>query len=84
MTNLKQIEVPHDIHSNIQATYDFIDQNLPAKYSKQVQNLLPKGSEITLDYIRQTKKARRKNSVIMIALYRVAQWYKLQKEQQQP
>lgn len=80
MTNLQNIKVPEDIHSNITATYNFINEYLPEKYSKQVQNLLPEGSDITLDYIRQTKKARRKNPTIMMALYRVAKWNKLKKE----
>lgn len=80
MTNLAQIKVPENIHSNINETYDFIDANLPKNYARDVQNLLPEDGKVSFDYIRRVKLFRIKNAPIMIALYRVAQWNLLQKQ----
>ena len=78
MTKLQKIKVSEDIHLNINTTFDFINDNLPVKYSRQVWNLLPKNAKVDLAYIRTVKKNRIKNALIMTALYRVAQWNKLQ------
>ena len=73
------MKIQDDIHSDIENTFNFIDQNLPVKYSREVWNLLPKSKQyIELDYIRKVKKQRIKNAVIVNALYRVAQFYHLQ------
>ena len=80
MTNLQNIRVPEDIHSNINKTYTFINENLPEKYSKQVWNLLPESAKVDLAYIRTVKKYHIKNALIMTALYRVALWNKQQKQ----
>lgn len=81
MTNLKKRNANKDIHLNIAATFDFIDENLPEKYSRQVLNLLPEDKKVDLAYIRTVKCDRIKNETIINALYRVAQWNKLQKTQ---
>ena len=78
MTKLQKIKVSEDIHLNINKTFDFIDDNLPVKYSRQVLNLLPDDKKVDPAYIRTVKKDRIKNALIMTALYRVAQWNKLQ------
>lgn len=79
VTNLHKMEIQYDIHSDIEKTFNFIDQNLPQKYSREVWNLLPKSKQyIELDYIRKVKKQRIKNAIIINALYRVAQFYHLQ------
>ena len=78
MTKLQKIKVSEDIHLNINTTFDFINDNLPVKYSRQVWNLLPKNAKVDLAYIRTVKKNRIKNALIMTALYRVAQFNKLQ------
>lgn len=78
MAKLQKIKVPEDIHLNINATFDFINQNLPEKYSRQAWNLLPDDAKVDLAYIRTVKKDRIKNALIMNALYRVAQFNKLQ------
>lgn len=78
MTKLQKIKVSEDIHLNINKTFDFINDNLPEKYSRQVWNLLPKNAKVDLAYIRTVKKNRIKNALIMTALYRVAQFNKLQ------
>ena len=81
MTNLQNIKVPEDIHSNINQTYAFINEFLPEKYSRQVWNLLPESAKVDLSYIRTVKKDKIKNALIMTALYRVAIW---NKENNQP
>ena len=78
MTKLQKIRVPEDIHLNINKTFDFINDHLPEKYSRQVWNLLPDNAKVDLAYIRTVKKDRIKNALIMNALYRVAQFNKLQ------
>ncbi|UJF29865.1 hypothetical protein L0B70_00285 [Kaistella sp. 97-N-M2] len=78
MTKLQKIKVPENIHLNIHKTFDFIDEHLPEKYSRQVWNLLPDSAKVDLAYIRTVKKDRIKNALIMNALYRVAQWNKMQ------
>lgn len=80
MTNLENISVPDDIHLDIDKTYDFIEANLPEKYTRQVFNLLPEELKVDLSYIRQVKRERIKNAPIMAALYRVAQFNYLQKQ----
>lgn len=80
MTNLQNIKVPEDIHSNINKTYTFINENLPEKYSKKVWDLLPKSAKVDLSYIRTVKKNKIKNALIMTALYRVALWNKENKQ----
>ncbi|MEC5156624.1 hypothetical protein [Chryseobacterium sp. MP_3.2] len=82
MTNLENNKPIEDIHLNIGATFDFIDENLPEKYSREVLDLLPKDKQVDPAYIRIVKKYRIKNEAIINALYRVAQWNKLQKQQQ--
>lgn len=78
MTKVQNIQVPEDIHLNINKTFDFINEYLPVKYSRQVWNLLPDNAKVDLAYIRTVKKDRIKNALIMTALYRVAQFNKLQ------
>ncbi len=84
MTNLKNNNAIEDIHLNINKTYDYIDEILPEKYSRQVWNLLPKDAKVDLAYIRTVKKDRIKNALIMNALYRVAQWNEHQTKAQNP
>ena len=81
MTNLRNMEMPNDIHSDIEKTFNFIDENLPQKYSREAWKILPENKKyIELDYIRKVKKDRIKNAPIITALYRVAQFHKLQKQ----
>lgn len=56
MTNLKNNNAIEDIHLNINKTYDYIDEFLPEKYSRQVWNLLPVEAKVDLAYIRTVKK----------------------------
>jgi hypothetical protein len=56
MTKVQNIKVPESIHSNINETFDFINENLPERYSKQVWNLLPEEAKVDLAYIRIVKK----------------------------
>ncbi len=94
MAKLKQNSISADIHSNIQKlnavpvpdnifydydkTFNFIQDNLPRQYAREVVNLLPEAHKVDLNYIRQVKKFRIKNAAIVTALYRVAQFHKLQ------
>ena len=94
MTKLKQNSISADIHLNIRKlnaipvpdhifydydkTFNFIQNNLPRLYAREVYNLLPEASKVDLNYIRQVKKSRIKNAAIITALYRVAQFHKLQ------
>lgn len=78
MTKIQKIKVPEDIHLNTDEAFDFISLHLPEKYSRQVWNLLPDNAKVDLAYIRTVKKDRIKNALIMTALYRVAQFNKLQ------
>ncbi len=82
MTNLENNNAPTDIHLNISATFDFISENLPAKYAREVWELLPEDKRVDLAYIRQVKMDRIKNEPIINALYFVAQKYKKAKEEQ--
>lgn len=82
MTNLKHNNANEDIHLNIGATFDFIDQHLPEKYSREVCALLPDDKKVDQAYVRQVKKYRIKNETIINALYRVAQWNRIQSEKQ--
>lgn len=75
MANLENFEIPIDIHSNIEKTFDFIDDNIPTKYSTEVQSLLPKDKKYALDYIRKVKTNRVNNAVIISYLYVVAKKY---------
>lgn len=63
----------------IDETYDFIDQWLPARYTKDV-NLVLKKNKKAPDYIRRVKKDRVHNKQIMNALLAVAKFNKLQLE----
>jgi len=72
MTNLEIFEVPIHIHLNIEETFNFIDANIPKKYTSEVQKLLPKGSKYEQDYIRKVKSERINNAVIISCLYVVA------------
>ena len=80
MTNLENNNSSADIHLNISSTFDFICENLPEKYSREVWNLLPKDKRVDLAYIRQVKKDRIVNEAIINALYLVAQRNKKAKE----
>ena len=59
--------------------YNFIEQWLPARYTKDV-NLILKEHKAEPSYIRQVKKERIHNKKIMDALYAVAKLNKLQLE----
>lgn len=80
MSKLENIKVPDGIHLDIEAAFDFMDKYLPKKYAREVHNILPEGQKKSLDYIRRVKIYRIKSPVIMIALYRVAQWNKIQND----
>ncbi|MCX8533059.1 hypothetical protein [Chryseobacterium luquanense] len=75
MANLEKIEIPIDIHSNIEKTFDFIDDNIPKNYSSEVRSLLPDDKKYALDYIRKVKTNRVNNAVIISYLYIVAKKY---------
>lgn len=72
MTNLENFEVPIHIHLNIDETFDFIDENLPQKYSSEIEKMLPEGNKYPMDYIRKVKKERINNSIIISCLYLLA------------
>ncbi len=72
MANLKKIEIPIHIHLNIEDTFNFIDENIPKKYSTEVQALLPEGNKYQADYIRKVKNERINNAVIISYLYVLA------------
>ena len=72
MTKVIKFQIPIDIHSNISATFDFIDENLPKKYSSEVYKLLPENKKYRQDYIRKVKNDRINNAVIINYLYVVA------------
>lgn len=59
--------------------YDFIEQWLPTRYTKDVNTLLGKDKKDAA-YIRQVKNERINNQKIMKALYTVAKLNKLQLE----
>lgn len=63
----------------IDETYDFIDQWLPVRYTRDV-NLVLKKNKKAPDYIRRVKKDRVHNKQIMNALLTVAKFNKLQLE----
>ncbi|WP_123859701.1 hypothetical protein [Chryseobacterium nakagawai] len=67
-----KFSIPIDIHSNINETFDFIDENLPKKYTTEVYELFPDGKKFRKDYIRKVKKDRINNAVIINCLYIVA------------
>lgn len=73
MAKIEKIKVPLDIHLNIDNTFDFIDEHLPTKYAKLVQNSLPDGNKYQTDYIRKVKNDRINNSVIISYLYLIAE-----------
>ncbi|MFC7346013.1 hypothetical protein ACFQO9_04680 [Chryseobacterium zhengzhouense] len=72
MTNLENFEVPIHIHLNIDETFDFIDANLPQKYSSAIKEMLPEGNTYPMDYIRKVKRERINNAVIISCLYFLA------------
>lgn len=64
---------------HIKKKYDFIQQWLPARYTKDV-NVLLKEKKAAPAYIRQVKRERIDNKEIMNALHTVAKFNKLQLE----
>lgn len=82
MTKVKNNIAIEDIHLNISQTFEFIDANLPERYSRQVLELLPEDKKVDLAYIRQVKTEHIKNAPIVTALYRIALRNKSQKEKQ--
>ncbi|MGV8914345.1 MAG: hypothetical protein ACOH1X_02740 [Kaistella sp.] len=80
MAKIKNINAIKDIHLDIGGTFDYIDANLPEKYSRETLALLPLHKKVDPAYIRIVKKYRIKNEAIINALYRVAQWNELQKD----
>jgi hypothetical protein len=80
MTKIENNIAIEDIHSNIPKTFEFIDNNLPDRYSRRVLELLPDDKKVDLAYIRQVRTERIKNAPIVTALFRVAQQNKALKE----
>lgn len=87
MANLEKNSTTENIHLNMQTfetvsdLFAFIDEWLPRNYSKDVNRLLPVEMQMEdTSYIRQVKKERIDNSVIVNALYRHAQFNKRQLE----
>ncbi len=76
---MKLISVPESVFLDIEKTFDFIDENLPRNYSKQVVDLFESITHIDTSYIRKVKKERILNVRIISALYRIAQFTALQK-----
>lgn len=87
MTNLNKKSADNNIHLNSEGTenlsldelYLFIDEWLPRNYSADVNKLLPKDKQLDdTTYIRQVKREKINNPLIINALYRHAQFHKLQ------
>ena len=84
MTNLNKKNADNNIHLNtenmsIDELYLFIDQWLPRIYSADVNKLLPEDKQLSdTTYIRQVKREKINNPLIINALYRHAQFHKLQ------
>lgn len=87
MTKLKRKSRKKIIVSNIKEKYSekwsVIDNWLPVKYAKEVNNALPEDkrlSENDLSYIRHVKTKKINNDIIINALYLVAQARRIQLE----
>lgn len=87
MANLNKKIADNNIHLNseenenlsLDELYQFIDQWLPRIYSADVNKLLPEDKQMEdTTYIRQVKREKINNPVIINALYRHAQFHKLQ------
>ena len=87
MANLNKKSADNNIHLNSEETenlsldelYLFIDEWLPRIYSADVNKLLPKDKQLDdTTYIRQVKREKINNPLIINALYRHAQFHKLQ------
>ena len=87
MANLKKKKADNNIHLNtegpenltIDELYSFINDWLPRNYSADVNKLLPKHKQLEdTTYIRQVKREKINNPLIINALYRHAQFHKLQ------
>lgn len=79
--DVKKIYVPSSVFLNAENTFQFLDDNLPKYYANQVLNILPRNKKVTLDYIRRVKYKKIMNVHILSALYRVAQFHALQKNE---
>lgn len=83
-TNLDKNKKQMDIHSYNQnfktqdEMFDFIEEWLPRGYSNEVNKILGKKSKLNPVSIRRIKTKRIKNSVVMNALYKVAEQNRLQ------
>lgn len=89
MAKIDKINTPETIHLNkedvgtmsIDELFQFIYSWLPRNYSNDVNKLLPKENQLVdTTYIRQVKKEKINNPLIVNALYRHAQFHKLQLE----
>ena len=87
MANLNKKNADNNIHLNsegsenlsIDELYLFIDEWLPRIYSADVNKLLPKDKQLEdTTYIRQVKREKINNPLIINALYRHAQFHKIQ------
>lgn len=65
---------------SLSEVFDFINDWLPHNYSKEVQDILPDDFKVDRSYIREVKKEKINNEKIVYAMYRVAQFHKLQLE----
>lgn len=89
MTNLNKNQDADSIHFNneeastlsLDELFDFIQRWLPRNYSHDVNLLLPADKRFEdTTYIRQVKRERISNPLIVNALYRHAQFNRLQLE----
>ena len=84
MANLNKKIADNNIHLNsedlsLDELYLFIDEWLPRIYSADVNKLLPEDKQLDdTTYIRQVKREKINNPLIINALYRHAQFHKLQ------
>lgn len=78
-TNLDKNKKQMNIHSynhgfkTQDEMFDFIDEWLPRGYSNEVNKILGKKAKLNAVSIRRIKTKRIKNSVVMNALYKVAE-----------
>lgn len=92
MAKINKINALKTIHSNkseldesgimnIDDLFQFISDWLPRNYSNDVNKLLPEENQLEdTTYIRKVKKEKINNTLIVNALYRHAQFHKLQLE----
>lgn len=80
--DVKLISVPESVFLDIEKTFDFIDAHLPRNYTRQVVQLFESIADVDTSYIRKVKKERILNVRIISALYRIAQFSALQKNNQ--